>query len=113
VVARRVGQGLRDANLAIAHDRPRLRLERQKLIFLDATSLEAVLASGDAQPAREAALFVHGAHSGSALLDLLAQRERAGLVSFVAATRRLDRLSHWRILDLAIAPAAEDGRSHH
>src|SRR6185369_7831082 len=40
VLARHVGQGLRDANLAIAHDRERLSQQRHKLVFLTHADLE-------------------------------------------------------------------------
>ena len=38
-LARHVVQGLRDHNLTLAHDRPRLRAERRKLLFYDAAAV--------------------------------------------------------------------------
>jgi hypothetical protein len=98
VLARHVGQGLRDHNLSLADDRARLHLERRKLIFLEAGALEEVLASGDKRPAREAVLFVLG--TTPVVLDLLAARDASGLVSFVTSTKPIVGLAHWRQLDL-------------
>jgi len=98
VLARHVGQGLRDHNLSLAHDRPRLSIERRKLVFLSAEALDEVLADGDARPAQEAALFVLGATA--AILDLLSAREARGLASFVATTSPLPALGHWRHVHL-------------
>src|SRR5258708_37295569 len=81
VLARHVGQGLRDHNLSLAHDRSRLHEERRKLIFLEAETLEELLASGVERPAQEAVLFVLG--TTPAVLDLLAVRDARGLASFV------------------------------
>src|SRR5947209_3211349 len=47
VLARHVGQGLRDQNLAIAHDRERLAAERAKLLFLPADALAEAIEKGD------------------------------------------------------------------
>jgi hypothetical protein len=94
VLARHVGQGLRDHNLSIAADRPRLRTERRKLIFLDAAALEELLLGGDEQALREAVLLVHGQRP--AVLSLLAQREAANLASFVTSTTSVPALVHWR-----------------
>ena len=90
VLARHVGQGLRDHNLSLAHDRPRLHLERRKLVFLNA----AAVASDDPRPASEAVLFV--VDCTPHLMDLLGVRESAGLASFVTTTTVFPRLAHWR-----------------
>ena len=94
VLARRVGQGLRDHNLTLAHDRTRLQLERRKLAFLDADEVTAALARGDARPGNEAVLFV--LECTSQLTDLLTARESRGLASYVTAERTLRGLAHWR-----------------
>lgn len=103
VLARHVGQGLRDANLALAEDRERLRAERLKLIFLDGAGLADALARGDARPAREAALFLSRSDApvADSVLELLAARDAAGLVSFVTSTAPLAQLGHWRALELS------------
>ena len=98
VLARHVGQGLRDHNLTLAHDRPRLRAERRKLIFLDGETLAAVVAAGDRRPAREAVLCV--AEATPTLRELLATREAAGLASFLTAPAPLPELCHWRHVHL-------------
>ena len=98
VLARHVGQGLRDHNLSLAHDRARLHVERRKLAFMDAEAIAAGLASGDERPATEAVLFV--VNCTPRLLDLLAARESAGLASFVTAVKALPRLAHWRTVNL-------------
>ena len=90
VLARHIGQGLRDYNLTLAGDRARLRAERRKLLFLDAESLEAALAAGDPCPAQEAVLFVGNA--APSLGDLFRTREANGLASFIAGTAGLRRL---------------------
>jgi hypothetical protein len=102
VLARHVGQGLRDHNLSLAHDRPRLRLERRKLAFLDATAVAAAVANGDSRPRREAVLFV--VDCTPHLVDLLAARESAGLASFVTASTGLPQLAHWRLVSLYASP---------
>ena len=84
VLARHVGQGLRDQNLTIAHDRGRLGAERRKLLFLSAATLEEAAARGDQRPDHESVVFVFGA--GSAVTPLLARRQVAGLASFVTTT---------------------------
>jgi hypothetical protein len=99
VLARQVGQGLRDHNLSLAHDRHRLSAERLKLIFLDAEALDEVLASGDERPRREAVLFVVG--TTPAVRDLLAERHAAGLASFVTSSVPVLALTHWRQVDLS------------
>jgi hypothetical protein len=90
---------LRDHNLALAADRERLREERRKLVFLDAETLEAVLASGDKRPIHEAALFV--TETTPRVLALLAERQAAGLASFVTSTGPVAGLAHWRRVDLS------------
>ncbi len=100
VLARRVGQGLREHNLALAaDDRARLHAERLKLIFLDASALEEVLAAGDERAFHEAALFATEPTAG--VLALLAKRRTAGLASFVTSTTPVAALAHWRQLSLA------------
>jgi hypothetical protein len=98
VLARHIGRGLRDTNLALAHDRARLAEQRHKLVFLDASSLSKLLESGDARPALETVVFVMEATPD--LSSLLAQREAAGLASFVTASAPLSALGHWRTLQL-------------
>jgi hypothetical protein len=98
-LARHVGQGLRDHNLRLVHDRSQLHAERCKLVFLDGDTLANLVGLGDPRPRRETVVFVAGAHAG--VLDLLAQRERAGLASFVTTTVPLADLRHWRCVDLA------------
>jgi hypothetical protein len=98
VLARHVGQGLRDHNLSLAHDRPRLRVERRKLAFLNAETLAATVASGDKRPWGEAVLFV--VDCTPQLCTLLAARESHGLASFVTATTGLPHLAHWRAVQL-------------
>ncbi len=99
VLARHIGQGLRDRNLSLAADRARLHVERHKLIFLDAETLENVLASGDDRPTHEAVLFVTETTPG--VLALLAQRHAAGLSSFVTSTTPVAALTSWRQVDLS------------
>jgi hypothetical protein len=94
VVARHVGQGLRDANIALrVADRERLRAERRKLAFVSECAL-VDLGSDEARYAGEAALFVvGGTHS---TVPLLLSREAQGLVSFVTTESPLEELAHWR-----------------
>jgi len=99
VLARHVGQGLRDHNLTLAHDRPRLRAARGKLVFLDGAALAEVVAAGDERPAREAVLCLAGVTSGSC--QLLAAREALRLASFVTTLAPLPCLSHWRRVHLS------------
>jgi hypothetical protein len=94
VLARHVGQGLRDHNLSIAHDPTRLRVERHKLIFVDTATLLAALADGDTRLRSESVLFASNAEPE--LVGLLSARESAGLASFVATSRPLAALRHWR-----------------
>jgi len=94
VVARHVGQGLRDYNLSLAHDRGRLRLERRKLVFMDSAELARAVNDGDQRPIQEAVLFV--SNTSGDVVSLLAEREARGLASFAAADRPLDGLAHWR-----------------
>jgi len=103
VLARHVGQGLRDHNLALAHDRPRLHLERRKLVFLEAAVLEDVLAAGDERPIHEAVLFVRG--TTPVVLELLGQRSADGRASFVTSTSPVAALAHWRQVHLASYPS--------
>ena len=98
VVARHVGQGLRDRNLAIAHDLRRLRAERHKLLFVTAQALDDALAQGDERPSRETVLFVSDVLPAS--LVLLTSRETVGLASFVTAPEPVSELAHWRVVNL-------------
>jgi hypothetical protein len=98
-LARHVGQGLRDHNLSFSHDRPRLRAERCKLIFLESDALVELIGRGDPRPRRETVVFVAGAVPS--VLDLLEDRDRAGLASFVTTTLPLTDLARWRCVDLA------------
>jgi hypothetical protein len=95
VLARHVGQGLRDYNLTLAHDAARLKEARRKLVFLSGAELQSVLAAADARPEHEAVVFVHD--STPALRALLEQRHSRGLASFVAAR---EPLMPWRRVDL-------------
>jgi hypothetical protein len=83
VLARHVGQGLRDSNLAMAHDRRRLHAERRKLLFLSAQALADALAQGDGVGARPPG-----------------QPRGAGLVSFVTTLWPMPELAHWRQVHL-------------
>src|SRR5438552_13729853 len=75
VLARHVGQGLRDHNLSLADDRGRLHIERRKLIFLEAEALDELRAAGDQRPRHEAVVLVVDTTPG--VLDLLAERHAA------------------------------------
>jgi hypothetical protein len=90
VLARHVGQGLRDHNAALIHDRARLRRERLKLAFLDLTALEQALAVPAARRRleEEAALFVVGlaAPVPPAVAALLRARRSADLPTFISAS---------------------------
>jgi hypothetical protein len=98
VLARHVGQGLRDYNLSLAHDRTRLSDQRRKLIFLEAAALEETLEAANQHPRREAVVFV--VDTTPIVLDLLAERDTRGLASFVTSTTPLAGLAHWRQVDL-------------
>src|SRR5438552_18391217 len=98
VLARHVGQGLRDHNLSFAHDRARLSFERAKLIFMGGDELARVVVGGDERLTREAVLFVYGATPSA--VDLLLEREALGLSSFVTAAGSIAELAHWRIVQL-------------
>jgi hypothetical protein len=98
VLARHVGQGLRDHNLSLAADKARLHVQRRKLIFLDAGALEHVLAADD-RPLREAALFV--TDTTRRVRALLLDRHSAGLASFVTSTEPVAALAHWRQVHLS------------
>jgi hypothetical protein len=78
-----------------------LHLERRKLIFLDAQTLEAALTAGDKRPAHEAVLFVAGATPP--VLQILAARQASGLASFVTSTSELAELAQWRHVILSDA----------
>jgi len=96
VLARHVGQGLRDHNLTLAHDRDALRTERRKLAFLDAESLLSALDHGDQRPAHEAVLLVTNATP--AVLPVLLERSAANRASFIACQTVLGGLAQWRTL---------------
>jgi hypothetical protein len=99
VLARHVGQGLRDHNLAMAHDRARLHVERRKLVFLSHDALVEALSQRDERPTREAVLLV--SEASASVCDLLEQRNRLGLASFVTAPGPLAALAGWRRIDLS------------
>jgi len=86
--------GLRDYNLTLAHDRPRLKTEPCKLLFFDS------LAVTDARSAalREAVLCLHQATPADG--ELLLTRHASGLASFITAQRPLAGLPHWRVAPL-------------
>jgi len=98
VLARHVGQGLRDHNLTLAHDRHRLRAERRKLVFLDAATLLALLDQGDQRPAHEAVLFV--ANATPAVAPVLAARAADHLASFIATSAEIAGVAQYRIVFL-------------
>ena len=102
VLARHVGQGLRDTNLSIAHDRDRLRSKRAKLIFVPAASLAATRADDDERMRQETALFVSDldANQLAAVGDLFARRDAGGLATFVTTQAPLAELPSWRLIDL-------------
>lgn len=96
VLARHVGQGLRDHNLTLAHHQPTLRAMRRKLAFVDAESLAEGLSDGAEDPAEIAVLFVTNASSD--VVTLLARREANNLASFIGSDTPLEALRHWRLL---------------
>jgi hypothetical protein len=98
VLARHVGQGLRDHNLTFAHDRARLNAERGKMIFMAGAELASVVAAGDQRPSRETVVFVVDATP--AVVDLVLDRQAAGLASFIATPEPLPRLALWHIVEL-------------
>lgn len=102
VLARHVGQGLRDTNLTLAHDRDQLRSKRAKLIFVSAASLPATLADDDERLKHETVLFISDldANRLAALGDLFARRDASGVATFVTAPVRLAALPTWRLVDL-------------
>ncbi len=100
VLARHIGQGLRDRNLAIAHDRERLSAERAKLIFLTADALAEAISQGDDRPAHEVVVFV--AETTASLTPLLASRDAAGLATYVTTQSPIADLAHWRRVDLTV-----------
>jgi hypothetical protein len=100
VLARHIGQGLRDWNLSIAHDRERLRMKRAKLIFLTADALADAIAQGDQRPAHEIVVFI--AETTPSLQPLLASREAAGLATYVTTSSPIADLAHWRRVDLTV-----------
>lgn len=95
VLARHVGQGLRDHNLTFAHDRERLSLERGKLIFLDGADLARIV---DERLAQETVLFLANAVRPG--VDLLVRRDAAGLASFATTPEPIPELAHWRMVQL-------------
>lgn len=99
VLARHVGQGLRDHNVALLHEKARLRRERKKLLFLSAGEAIAV----DAAPLeREAVLFLHalGGVPSPLLGRVLGRRADLGLATFVATSRTDTVPPGWRVVDL-------------
>jgi hypothetical protein len=99
VLARHVGQGLRDHNLSLAHTRSTLHAERRKLVFLEGHALADILAAGNQRPLTEAVLFVHG--TTPALVERLATRGSTNLATFVTSPTTHPHLAHWRSVDLA------------
>jgi hypothetical protein len=97
VLARHVVQGLRDYNLTLAHDRQRLRAERRKLQFYDASAFLS------APPPAEAVLCLAGGTPDVAPLVL--EREAARLATFITSAQPLGALAHWR----QITPERETG----
>ena len=97
VLARHVVQGLRDYNLTLVHDRPRLQRERRKLLFWDPATL---LQRG---PTWESVMCLAGATPE--VLPQLQQREVAGLATFVTTSRPLDAVAHWRHINLDSRPS--------
>jgi hypothetical protein len=100
VLARHVGQGFRDTNLAIAHDSARLTSERHKLIFLPGDVLADAIAQGDKRPFNETVVFVTG--WTARVNPLLSSRDASGLATFVSAESPIPDLTHWRRVDLAV-----------
>jgi hypothetical protein len=98
VLARHVGQGLRDHNLSMAHDRARLQAERGKLVFLTQEALLEALPQHDERLMHEAVLFV--SEATAAACELLERRAGLGLASFVTAAGPLGPLARWRTVDL-------------
>lgn len=98
VLARHVGQGLRDHNLSMAHDRTRLHAERGKLVFLSHDALLEALSQRDERAMHEAVLFV--SEATGAVCSVLEQRHGRGLASFVTAGAPLAPLAGWRTIDL-------------
>ena len=94
VLARHIVQGLRDHNLTLAHDRPRLRRERRRLLFFDA----AAVIEGAAEAETESVLCV--ADATPRVVPVALVREATGLASFVTTACPLERLAHWRLIDL-------------
>jgi hypothetical protein len=100
VLARHVGQGLRDRNLSMAHDRERLHVERAKLVFVNAEVLAEAVARGDDRPRHEAVLFVSDLAPPHPAQGLLMDRHARGFATFVTAQAPLAQLAEWRLVDL-------------
>jgi hypothetical protein len=101
VLARHVGQGLRDTNLTIAHDKERLRTARLKLAFLRAANIAPLASQHDERPQTEAALFLYDLETPREdVLRTLRARDTAGLASFVTSTQAVPELANWRVVDL-------------
>jgi hypothetical protein len=97
-LARHVGQGLRDHNVTMLHDKPRLRAERLKLMFLSQAELQAGQDSLGPWLAREAALFVRDIKDRGELEPLLI--ERRALAAFGSTTDVVNAPASWRIVHL-------------
>jgi hypothetical protein len=94
VLARHMVQGLRDFNLTLAHDRPRLKAQRGKLLFFDS----AALRQRRSEALREAVLCLHQPLPSD--LEVLQARHAAQLATFVSSERTIDALSGWRVVCL-------------
>lgn len=102
VVARHVGQALRDQNVALLHDRPRLRASRLKLGFLSLTELLADRADLEADLRSEAALFITGLTwpLPASVATLLTARTAADLATFGSARTAPSNACGWRAVSL-------------
>lgn len=94
VLARHMVQGLRDFNLTLAHDRPRLKADRRKLLFFDSVALR----QRRSEALREAVLCVHQPLPCD--VDMLHARDAARLATLVSTERRIDALAGWRVVSL-------------
>jgi hypothetical protein len=104
VLARHIGQALRDHNAALLHDRARLRAERLKLGFLSQRELTDEAAVLERALREEAALFVQGLSYPlpPELTSILDVRCARGLASFASSALAPPEgvLSGWRRVSL-------------
>lgn len=107
VVARHVGQALRDHNVALLHDRARLRAGRLKLGFLSLARLLADQADLDKDLRSEAALFITGLTwpLPAPVATLLASRTAADLATFGSARTVPSDTCGWRTVGLECGAA--------